>query len=79
MKAVLFLIESNHKLATLNFLAHALNVRILSFHAIYSAQTTKIHFKSHCLSRNALLKKANIEGTPSHERKTTSYSGGENT
>lgn len=34
------------------------------FHAIYSAQTTKIHFKSHCLSRNALLKKANIIGTP---------------
>lgn len=78
MKAVSFLIETNHKLALLNSLAYALNLRTLLIRAIYSAHTSKIHFKSHCLSRNALLKKANIDCTPSHERKTTSYSGGEN-
>ena len=73
-----FLIETNHKLALINSLAYALiSVRKLLIHAIYSTHTTKIHFKSHCLSRNALLKKANIDCTPSHERKTTSYSGGE--
>ena len=64
MKAVSFLIETNHK-----SLAYALNLRTLLIHAIYSAHTTKIHFKSHCLSRNALLKKANIDCTPSHEGK----------
>ena len=80
MTAVLFLMESDHKLAmdTHHFLPRTLNVRTLSFRTIYSAQTTKMHFKSHCLSRNALLNKANIEGTPSHERKTTSNSGREN-